>query len=67
MEIKIGDSFKNNNPYKGEGEVIVASTPDKDGYVKCIHALHKKHKSLNGMCEHKPVDVLIEFYHKVQN
>lgn len=65
-EIKIGDSLKNNKPYDGEGELIVASLPDESGYVKCVHALHVKHKSLNGMVELKPIDSLVDFYHKVE-
>lgn len=67
MQFKIGDSYKNNNPYEGEGEIIIASEPDGSGYVKCVHALHTKHKSLNGMVELKPVDAIAEFYHKVND
>lgn len=67
MQLKIGDSYKNNNPYEGEGEIIIASEPDESGCVKCIHALHVKHKSLNGIVELKSVDAIAEFYHKVSD
>lgn len=63
---KIGDTLKNNNPYDGEGELIVAGEPDEAGMVKCIHACHTKHKGLNGLVELKPMDSLIEFYHKIK-
>ncbi len=67
MQLKIGDSYKNNNPYEGEGELIIASEPDESNCVKCIHALHVKHKALNGVVEIKSVDAILEFYHKVDD
>lgn len=58
----MNESWKSLNPYPGEGEIIIASNPDEYGFVKCIHALHQRHKSLNGSVEEKHISDILRSY-----
>lgn len=64
--LKIGDSIKNNNPFRGEGEYIVADLSPKlfEGAIKVIAAKCRKYPGLNGQCSYLDIDSL-QFYHKV--
>lgn len=63
--VEIGVSYKNKDPYEGEGEIIIAgSVPNMPGYVKCVHALHTKYPKMNGVVEYKPIESILKYYDK---
>lgn len=63
MNLQIGDSIKNKNPYEGEGELIVCELGENG--IRCVHACHTKYLNLNGMVEEKYYESL-EHYEKIK-
>lgn len=65
-KIKIGSVWVNNNPYQGEGEIIVGlDVKNMPGYIECIWANCEKYPTLNGHVEYKREDDILEYYHEV--
>lgn len=60
-----GDVYRNHNPYKGEGNIIITDKFDKYGNVLVIHCEHKKYPGLNGITEWKDIDAVIMYYVKL--
>lgn len=65
--MKLGDVFKNKNPYKGEGELIFAGHDPMDkNYVKMIHACHEKYPNLNGSVQLMHIDDISKYYDQIK-
>lgn len=61
---KQNDILRNNDPYEGEGNIIIAEV--RDGYYECLHVDHVKHRGLNGLIEYKPFDAVHKSYYLIE-
>lgn len=61
---KQNDILRNNDPYDGEGNIIIAVV--RDGHYECLIVDNKKYPSLNGHIEIKSHDAVHNSYHLIE-
>jgi len=65
QQLKIGEAWRNKDPYDGEGEIIMTDVFDNYGNILVIHAKNTKYPEMNGGKEWKPVKSILEYYEKI--
>ena len=63
-KFKIFDEVRNNDPYEGEGNLLIVEILD-NGY-RCLVVSNKKFPQLNGGIEEKSFEDLEEHFYKIQ-
>lgn len=68
LGIEVGQSYMNNDPYEGEGEIMVAAIGDElfARQIKCIHAVCEKYPELNGTVMYFDIQDIVEHYTKLK-
>lgn len=65
--VRIGDVYRNLEPYEGEGDLVVIALGTNLGnnIAECEHINNTKYKSLNGSIEIKDFSTLSESFKKI--